>query len=429
MKEVVRITSKYQNTIFEAEEEINGVFMVLTENFRLISKRDLETDPNFKDERPLRWIVSPANNKLEFEYETEPAPLPDKKEDEAAYYRAKIAYELNERKMRSVADFWSRHSRIQHLTPFGNGFNPTNEGFFIEIVTQKAKRAMTADIKKIQICNKVLAMSLSELVDLVLYYAPHLYGRRKSEMLQGLIGLKGIGTDESGLGGVLWQNDNADDFLLRYFDNPTVSMKVYVSKAQQLGIISKGVNGGLYLNGSIYCGEDIDAAVVFFTKDVQSYTNIVKPEVDRISQLPTDDMVDVKLDPKGSPMTKAFRSENRANNDKSGTTYSNDFRNLMREYEETCAKIGERHQEPITYENLKTEIVRVRAAYDAIKKRDESPTGQLMNMVDELATEDIDKLKEIGTSKGMKGIGHWKDADKLRAHIREFLAKAETVQN
>lgn len=427
MKEVVRITSKYQNTIFEAVEEMNGVFMVLTENFWLISKRDLETKPEFRDERPLVWQVSPHNFKFEFEYDTAMKPPVDKKDDEGSYYRQKAAYELNERKMRSVKEFWSRHSRINHLTPFDNEFTPSNDGFFIEIVTQKAKRAVINDVKKIKICNMVLAMSLTELIDLALYYAPHLYGKRKSEMLYGLIGLKGIGTDEASLGGALWQGTNADDFLLKYFDNPTVSMKVYISKAERMGILTKGANGGLYLNGSAYCGQNIDEAVVHFTTDVQAYTNIIQPEVNRISQLPVDDMVEVDLDVKGSPMGKAYRSENRANNEKSSAAYPADYQRLNEEYHAACSKLGQKPIDPIRYNELKAEIDRVRLELANVRLHESTQTGQLMERLDDLITNDVDELKAIAAAEGIKGLQMYKDVEKIKDRIRQHRSEATTV--
>ena len=235
----------------------------------------------------------------------------------------------------------------------------------------------------------------------------------------GLIGLKGIGTNESSLGGALWQGDSADDFLERYFDNPTVAMKIYISKAERMGILQKGANNGLYLNGSVYCGQTVDEAVVHFTTDVAAYTNIIQPEVNKMSKLPVDDMVEVNLDPKGSLTGKAFRAENRANNEKSSVDYSADYRRLFTEYAEMCPELGEKMDEGIRYNELKIEVARLRKALDAKRKADASPTGKLMNEVDDLLTDDVDLLRSIGTSEGVKGLHLYKDGAKIKERIRE----------
>jgi hypothetical protein len=67
-------------------------------------------------------------------------------------------------------------------------------------------------------------------------------------------------------------------------------MKIYISKAERLGILKRGEHNALYMQSGTFVGNTIDEAVVYFSKDGQSYTNIIQPEVNKLSMLPEDDM-------------------------------------------------------------------------------------------------------------------------------------------
>ena len=422
MKEKLRITSRLQNTEFTAQTIINGTWYVLTENFVMATSAEFESNPHFRNENILSIKFTPLNKTWEFEYDTEDKPLPPRpkfREDDPESYDEMKAYddlreynEMNRRKRIAVREFFSRHMQLEHGTDFQNGHAPSTEPIgIVEIVTQKSRLMHLADRKKAMVFAMVDEMTWQEQYDLALYYAPELAGKRRSEVLHGLIGLKGIGTKESHLGGKLWQKGVngkmmfADDFLSNYKNNQTVVVKIYVNKAIALGVIIKTTNG-LYLQGNTFVGRDTDDAVIYFSKDIDSYVNVVQPEVNRMSNLPEDDMGDDKLE----AYTKSKFAKEKMNAD-SKTSYTEHYKALVADYKSMTGK------EPTTnykYEDLK-EVV------DVMRKKSDtgiSPTKALEVSIDFENITDLDILKEYAKTIGIPGYQAYRSVSALKEKIR-----------
>lgn len=424
MKEKLRITSKLQNTEFAAQTIINGTWYVLTENFVMTTSAEFESNPQFRSENILTIKFTPQNKTWEFEYDTEDKPLPPRpkfNEDDPNSYEEMQAYEdlreyneMNRRKRIAVREFFSRHMQLEHGTDFQNGHAPSTEPIgIVEIVTQKSRLMHLADRKKAMVFSVVDEMSWQEQYDLALYYAPELAGKRRSEVLHGLIGLKGIGTKESHLGGKLWQKATngrmtlADDFLNNYKNNHTVVVKIYVNKAIALGILVKTTNG-LYLHGNIFVGRDSDDAVVYFAKDIDSYVNVIQPEVNRLSNLPEDDMVNDKLEvyTKSKFATQKLNSDSTKNYQEHINMLRDDYRNLT----------GKEPSKTIKYSEIQ-EVV------DTLKKKDAegvAPTRVLELSADYENITDLDTLKEYARSIGIPGYQAYKSVVALKDKIKSM---------
>lgn len=426
MKEKLRITSKLQNTEFTAQTIINGTWYVLTENFVMTTSAEFESNPQFRNENVLSVKFTPLNKIWEFEYDTEDKPLPPRpkfNEDDPETYNIMQAYEMlreenemNRRKRIAVREFFSRHMQLEHGTDFQNGHAPSTEPVgIVEIVTQKSRLMHLADRKKTQVFAIVDAMTWQEQYDLALYYAPELAGKRRSEVLHGLIGLKGIGTKESHLGGRLWQKGIngkmtlADDFLANYSNNPTVVVKIYVNKAIALGVIVKTTNG-LYLKGTTFVGRDTDDAVIYFSKDIDVYINVVQPEVNRLSNLPEDDM--------GEPQLEAYvksKFATQKQNADSSTSYHKHMDMLRDDYKSLT---GKEPSKTIRYEEIKEVVTE-------LKKKDSEGVGQtevLSTTLDIDNITDLDQLKDYAKSINVPGYQAYKSVNALRDKIKSLVS-------
>lgn len=430
MKEKLRITSRLDNTQFVAKTIINGTWYVLTENFIMMSAAEFESNPAHNGENVLIIEFTPQNKIWEFEYDTEDKPLsarpkvdvddPDSYDALNRYEQDRETNEMNRRKRIAVREFFSRHMQLEQGTDFGNGHTPTSDPVgIVEIVTQKSRLMHLADRKKTKVFSIVDAMTWQEQYDLALYYAPELANKRRSEVLHGLIGLKGIGTREAYLGGKMWQKtDNgkmtyADDFLQNYANNPTVVMKIYVNKALAYGIIIKNTNG-LYLNGTTFVGRDADDAVIYFSKDIDSYANVIQPEVNRLSKLPEDDLVEDKLEAytKSSFATKK-------QNEQSTVAYAEHYKVLLNEYEKLT---GTKNNEPLKYNELQAEVERLRAS-KALGEPSEGPTAKLAAAIDPLNSDDMNILKEYAKQVGVPAYQAYKSAAALKDKIKSVLSE------
>jgi hypothetical protein len=425
MKEKLRITSKLQNTEFVAQTIINGTWYVLTEDFIMMTSAEFETNPQYRNMDILRVKFTPLNKTWEFEYDTEDKPLPprpkfdennpDTYEEMNQYEQLREMNEMNRRKRIAVREFFSRHMQLEHGTDFQNGHAPSTEPIgIVEIVTQRSRLMHLADRKKTHVFTIVDGMTWQEQYDLALYYAPELAGKRRSEILHGLIGLKGIGTRESHLGGKLWQKayngvmTYADDFLANYSNNPTVVMKIYVNKAIALGIIVKNTNG-LYLQGNTFVGRDSDDAVIYFSKDIDSYVNVVQPEVNRMSNLPEDDLRDEKLE----AYTKS-KFATKKQNQESTASFNEHYKLLKRDYKELTGKEAPNN---IKYEEIK-EIIEALKNEVSLGK---SQTKELQDSVNIIDTQDLEKLKEYAKELGVPGYQAYKSVSALKEKIKTVL--------
>ena len=411
--EKVRITGKYANTQLTARTMINGNEMVLTEDFFLVSAATFETDPAYKGKHILKYEFSPMNKFVEIVYDHQDRELPDKKEQPRTYSETVEWNELNKRKRLAVTEFWARHNQVQHKTEFKNNFTPNLQPIAeIEIVTQRARNFHLSDRKKVMIFRMVDEMSWQDQYDLALYYNPASFGKRRSEVLNELLGLRGIGTDKASTGGMLWQGNNADDFLANYHNNPTVAMKIYVSKAVALKVLEQGT-GGLYMNGgATFVGKDIQDAVIFFSKELQLYTNIVQPEVNKLSALPEDDLGDI-IPIQGKPV----KQDNEIRNAAKTASYIDNMKMVAKEWTELGGKGSKGYNEMVA------ELPKLREAAELKRQEQALPTTGLLEAIDPLATDRIDLLKEIAEEEGVPSWQLYKKPEVLREKIKEHRDK------
>ena len=427
MKETVRIESKLGNTEWTAKSRINGKWMVLTENWHLISEAEFQTNPIFKMEKIVKKTFTPMLNYWEFDYDTEYKKLLTKAQADADPHLDRQIREwndLNERKQRAVREFLSRHEMIEQKTDFRNGHRPSSAPIAtIEVISQKEKALVEKDRMKVKIFNMVEAMSWQEQYDLALYYAPYLFGKRRSQVLHGLIGLKDVGTGATHLGGVLWRDNNGEDFLTNYKTNQNVSIKIYASKAERMGILKRGEHNGLYLSSGTFVGNTIDEAVIYFAKDERAYTQILQPEVNKASNLPEDDMTVLvgheMLTIKPTGYEKELGREIASAESRTGAQM------LKEEFMELGGTwpVG-----GMTRGELTIEVDKLRKLKTTKADKENLPTTQLDLSIDDIETNDIERLRVLAKEEGVKGYQVYQNIENLRSKVLENrLAKNPIV--
>lgn len=428
MKEIVRITSLVKETDLLMQINQNGTWMVLTEDFRIIPKQIHETDPAYKAIPIMKIGFTQQRTFWEMQYDTDDKPLNLKSEREkdatesemALYQSIKQENELNRRKRLALKDFLSKHNQIQHGSDFNNGHVPKSTPIAkIEVMTQKARQNHLADRMKVQVFTLIDSMSWQDQYDVALYYAPYLAGKRRSEVVSGLVGMKGIGTKESGNGGIMWQRGssgkgtNAEDFMLNYQGNPTVSMKIYVEKAVMAGIITKG-NGGFYINGTQFVGRNVTDMVIYFSKDMQTYTNLIQHEVNKRGiGLPEDDLGDEK-----DEATLKTRYEKTMLSNMSTTEYQADYARLSSEVLRLTGRDVPDSKK--RYVDLKEYVAQLQENENVAKQLQQMPTASLERAVDPATTYDLPQLKQVAKELGIIGYQSYQSVKSLKAKIDEF---------
>jgi hypothetical protein len=420
MKEKLRITSLLKNTEIEMRTKIANRWEVLTERYDQISVQEYETNPLYKGVKVLKMEFSTTQPFWDMEFDTDDLPIA--KLDEANgisdYHvrQSKDASELNRKKRIAAREFFTKHWQLENRTPYQNGHKPpgTPAGY-VELLTQKARQYHISDRLKSQVFAKVDALSWQEQYDLMLYYKPSLAGSRRSEVLQGLIGLKGIGTAEAVKGGVLWHGNNAEDYLNNYENNPTVVMKIYVNKAAALGILEKG-NGGLYMKGGTFVGATPDDAVQYFSKDLESYTNIIQSEVNKLSNLPDDDMGDL---PPAEAKSRKFDKDYDREMDTAA---------FKEEYKRLCQRVEAAGGE-MPYKIRTTELKLLVEALEArqLQMEKDLATVKLEEHVNPGVSDDINVLKAYMKQLGIKGYGTFRSVPSARAAIKAFQKNTENA--
>lgn len=410
--------------------QINGSWQVLTENFLSVSASQLESDPALKNERILKISFTRQTPFWEMEYDTEDKPLiqPPKTaepEEHYQYQQTKEWNELNRRKRIAAKEFFPRHNQIQHGSDFNNGFVPSGTPIAtVEIVTQKAKLHFLADCKKVHVFNKIMSMTRQQVYDLGLYYAPELcYGKRMSEVYYALIGLKDLHTPKAHVGGRMWQRHGkgivADDFLLNYEGNNTAVMKIYVEKAIGLGVVTRGT-GGLYLSNGTFLGKNSDEAVVYLSKDQQSYNNIIQAEVNSRGEMPEDDLADEKTE-----VILKSQFEKNLISAQGTAEYRNEYTMLCLEAEQITGRAIPEDKKGL--HNMREWVKQLREKKVKGDVVATSQTHKLNVMVDDLATGDIEELKKIAKNEGVSGWQLFKSAEALREKIQEHREEKQTA--
>lgn len=430
MKEKIRLTSLYQQTEFTAKTQINGEWKVLTETFREVSATTFETDPAFKHERILKISFTPQQKYWELEWDSEDIPLKPLGKDASSEERfandqLREANEINRRKRIAAREFFPRHNQLAHGTDFNNGFSPNATPVAtLEAVTQRGRLNHLKDRKKAKVFTMIDAMPWMEQYDLILYYAPDLcIGKRRSEMLHGLIGLKDVGTERAHTGGRMWQKNPsgkgilADDFLMNYKKTNHVVMKIYIEKAILLGIITRGV-GGLYLQEKTFVGKDSTEAVVYFSKDNVSYTNIVQTEVNANSELPEDDMVEQPVDMPEYKTEYQKKEDAKKNEAAERLRYSQ----LIQRAERMSGKDVPQNKRSMS--ELEKYVEELQAELDTQSVAAVSPTIQLAAQVGDLNAMGMDELKAVAADMGLKPWA-FSNKDKLILKIQKKREEQE----
>lgn len=427
MKEKVRIASLLTNTALYGKTLIDGVWKILTNDFQELSLYEFENNPEHKGKKMFVYEFTESRKVFDFEFETTDKPFkpkPEKPKDASPreleahldlvtqITKDNLAIDaenlLNRRKRSAVKNFFARHQQISHKTDFGNGHVCTLQPVAtIEVLTQVAKMNVMSDWKKVRIFLKFMSLTWQQQCDAAMHYAPHLYGKRRSEVINGMVGIKGVGTKEAYLGGALWQGKNADDFLTKYEDNPTVAMKIYISKAAALGLLTKG-NNGLYMKGSTFVGSTIDEAVVFFSHNMSDYTDYIQPSVNKGFELPEDDMVEDEIKPTISDFEKKEIQKAK----------QEDWMDERKRTLQEASLLGIGEPQKIKQADLLIVIEAAKAKQNAIEQNEGLPSQILEMAIDDLATDDIDKVHAIARAEGVKGVHLIKDIDKLKERIR-----------
>lgn len=427
MKEKVRISSLITNTVLYGKTLIDGQWQILTEDYQQMSLYEFENNVEHKGKKMFTFNYSESSRDLIYEYYTTEKPLLPKPElsslktpadhDRFAEIvsknlRTEEENLLNRRKRLATMNFFGRHMQISQKTSLNNGHFTTSQPIAeMEIVTQVAKNNYLGDLKVAKAFIKIATMDWRKQYDAAIYYHPPVFGMRRSEVLNKFIGLKGRGTKEFYLGGVLWQNKNLDDFLQNYDNNPTVVMKIYISKAIQAKILAH-TKDGIYMNQSTFVGRTLDQAVVYFSGDLQSYTNYIQPKVDEVCGLPEDDLLEETVVPTLSNFEKKDLAANK----------QQDWKEERRNQITLAESLGIKNPADYKQADLQVLVDAAKAKLNAVAQHEALPTVILEQEVDDLLTEDVDKLKEIGAAEGINGLGQYKDIEKIRARIRSHRA-------
>ncbi len=290
------------------QTRIGNTYFVLTDRWRMMPLNEFAALTD-KSEKIKEIQFTPTNKEFRIEFFLkDPERLQpeeaDKKWDIARIGEWQRAKDLEDRVIMenaairtAVFHFFGRHEQIKQLQPFGNAHVPSSEEFEIDFISQKGRIYNLIDRKRIKAANLINEMSVSELIDCAMFYAPHLHGRRPSEIRNGLVGLRGIsmGTKEANGQniaepcGVLMSEPNLTDFLERYKPNGSNAVKIYVNKGIELKIISK-TSTGYYINDGATCvGNEPDDVIQYMTRNVDEYLNWLQPQVNKLENLPEDD--------------------------------------------------------------------------------------------------------------------------------------------
>lgn len=430
MKEKLRITSLIRETVLEFRTKIGNDWFILTNDFEMLSEKEVATNIAHKGKLPIKVAFSPRQNFWDMEYDTADLPrlsvnLDDKDPSKnvllADVERRDREISLNQRKRIAATEFLTRHIQLVNETGRDNGHKPAGMPIGkVEILTQKARVNHLSDRKKAEVFAIIDKMTWQEQYDLALYYSADpvkVAGQRRSEVLQSLIGLKGIGTEVEFKGGIMWKKFKAgvmiaDDFLTNYQDNPTVVMKIYINKARAYGLLAM-TEGGLYMTSGTFVGKDTDEAVVYFSKDVKSYTNYIQHEVNQRGELPEDDMGSYKQE--AVPISNFERKRE----------YGFDTEGKKQHYLSLKAELegmGEEMPRGISGKQLEWLLVGMRADKIAKEKTAETPTKQLEVRVDPSQTTDLDALKEIMRKRQIPGWQGVKNVTVARHKIKEWEA-------
>lgn len=290
------------------QTRIGDTYFVLTDRNRMMPLQEFAilTD---KSEKIKEIQFTPTNKEYRIEFflkdpeRKQPAEA-DKKWDMVQIGNWQRAKDLEDREIMenanirtSVFQFFGRHEQIKQLQPFGNGHVPTSEEFEIDFISQKGRIFNLIDRKRIKAANLVNEMSVAELINVAMFYAPHLHGRRPSEIRNGLVGLRGIamgskeanGQNVAEPCGVLMSEPNLTDFLEKYKPNGSNAVKIYVNKGIELGIISKSHSGYFIHDGATHAGNTPDDVIQYMTRYPDEYLNWLQPSVNKRENLPADD--------------------------------------------------------------------------------------------------------------------------------------------
>jgi hypothetical protein len=281
VKEQVTIAPKRagQTTKLSAKTRIGNKWFVLTKNWKVVPDEQFGKG-EFEHEEMMDISFSRARGSFRFAFDLAPErEKPEEKSDiDDMVWRNERSLETD--KHNAAFNFFAKHMQIQ-VVGMDNPHLIGEAMFIMDFVNHRTVNNCIKSDKKVAVYNKVNAMSMQEKMNLALYFMPNLYGKRHSEIKDKLINL------ETGL----LMQDSMVELALNYDPtNTTVSMRTYVNKAIQMGILTSGANG-FYMQGNIYVGANEHDVMGYFLQDPASYNNVIVPAVNKLSKLPEDDLL------------------------------------------------------------------------------------------------------------------------------------------
>ena len=157
---------------------------------------------------------------------------------------------------------------------------------------------------------------------------------------------------------------------------------------------------------------------MYFSGDLQSYTNFIQPQVDKLCGLPEEDLVEEVIVPEVSDYEK--RELQKAK--------SEDWKAERKRQIEEATLLGVTDPAAFGQSDLQKLIDAAKAKKKAIERHEATPTAQLSRQIDDLDTLDIEILQSIAASEGVPGWQLYKDVDKLRAKIRSRRESLDTIK-
>ena len=371
------------------QTKINDSYFVLTDRWRMMTLNDF-TQLTDKTERIMEIQFSQTNKEFRIEFylkdrqrvqpETADKSWPIERTGE--WQRAKNLEDQEIAKnawiRTAVFHFFGRHEQIKQLQSFGNGHVPSSEEFEIDFITQKGRIFNLIDRKRIKAASIVNEMNVPELINTVMFYAPYLHGRRPSEMRNGLVGLRGVAmgnTDGTGAAvaepcGVLMNEPNLTDFLENFKPNGVNSIKIYVNKGIEYGIITKSNTGHYIHNGAVHCGNSVDDVIQYFVRNQDEYLNFLQPEVGKEERIPEDDCKEWSIADVASVLSSTEAKKKRYED----TLTTNKSARVLRE--EEASRLGIKYANRKSDEQLDQEIAAAQLKLTKEQHTAGAPTAQ-----------------------------------------------------
>lgn len=383
-KELVLIRPIYGDNVYAkgprrltCQTSIGGQYFVLTESWKMMTLFEFASLPPSSGERIMEIPFTSTMKEFRIEFflkdperkypiEVDKKLSPEQQGDMAR----KILEETNiiaanRWKRDAVFNFFGRHQQIRQCQPFGNDHTPSSEEFEIDFISQKGRILNLIDRKRIKVASMINEMPARELKNVVMLYAPHLHARRVGEMRNGLAGLRGIalkpGESSAEPCGVLLNEPLMSEFLDNYKNDQSTLLKIYVNKGIQYKVIDKTTKGYTIHNGGSNIGNDVSAAVNYFSINQDEFVNYLQPEVDRLDEVPIDDTAEWDIPNVASIIFNKQKGKTRYEDEKAQS------KAITAAILEEAKRLGIKYPNRYSEEELQAEIIRVGGVKDKDK--------------------------------------------------------------